>query len=149
MKTSRVVFLLLITLLISCIEARYKLSEGKNTSMSQHYKRPLFASTNTNAVMTLNNFEKGGDGGGPSECDGEYHSNNLLIVALSSRWYNHGQRCLNYINIYYKEASTQAMVVDECSGCGDDIVDASSAVWVALGVSQSDWGETGITWSDA
>ncbi|KAJ0802644.1 putative RlpA-like domain superfamily, kiwellin [Helianthus annuus] len=117
--------------------------------MGQHYKRPLFASMNTNAVMTLNNFEKGGDGGGPSECDGKYHSNNLLIVALSSRWYNHGQRCLNYINIYYKDASTQAMVVDECSGCGDDIVDASSAVWVALGVSRSDWGETGITWSDA
>ncbi|XP_076927897.1 putative ripening-related protein 1 [Bidens hawaiensis] len=95
---------------------------GKNAS-----KRSLFASGNANAVMTLNSFEKGGDGGGPSECDGKYHSKQQP----------------------YCDASAQAMVVDECSGCDDDIVDASRAVWEALGVSKSDWGEADITWSDA
>ncbi|XP_076910262.1 putative ripening-related protein 1 [Bidens hawaiensis] len=135
------------TLLASCIDARFKL--GENLRGKDAYKRPLFASGNANAVMTLNSFEKGGDGGGPSECDGKYHSNNNLLVALSTRWYNHGQRCFDYINIYYKDASAQAMVVDECSGCGDDIVDASRAVWEVLGVSKSDWGEAEITWSDA
>lgn len=149
MKTSTLVFLFLITLLASSIEARRGNWRGKNTTTGQH---SLFACGNTMAVMTLNNFEKGGDGGGPSECDEQYHSNNFLLVALSSRWYNHGQRCLNYINIYYKDASARAMVVDECDssrGCHDNIVDASYAVWLALGVSQSDWGETEITWSDA
>ncbi|XP_076903089.1 putative ripening-related protein 2 [Bidens hawaiensis] len=109
----------------------YRGLRGKNT-----HKRPLFASGNANAAMTLNSFEKG-----PSECDGKYHSNNNLLVALSSSWYNHGQRCFDYINIYYKDASAQAMVVDKCSGCGDHIVDASRAVWEALGVPKSDWGE--------
>ena len=27
---------------------------------------------NTKAILTLNSFEKGGDGGGPSECDNQY-----------------------------------------------------------------------------
>ncbi|PWA77366.1 ripening-related protein 6 [Artemisia annua] len=115
------------------------------------YRRSLLDSGNTGATMTLNSFEKGGDGGGPSECDGQYHSNNFLLVALSSQWYNHGQRCLKYINIYYKDTSVRATVVDECDsnrGCGDNIVDASYVVWVALQVSESDWGQTAITWSD-
>nr|XP_043635979.1 putative ripening-related protein 1 [Erigeron canadensis] len=102
--------------------------------------------------MTINSFEKGGDGGGPSECDEQYHSNNERIVALSTRWYNNGHRCLKYINIYYRNRSVRAKVVDECDsndGCNDDIVDASNAVWVALQVSRSEWGETQITWSDA
>ena len=64
----------------------------------------------TKAVLTINSFEKGGDGGGPSKCDGQYHSNNFLLVALSSQWYNHGQRCLKYINIYYKDTSVRATV---------------------------------------
>lgn len=54
------------------------------------------------------------------------------------------------------------MVVDECDstmGCDSDhdfqppcpnnIVDASKAVWKALGVPEKDWGELDITWSDA
>ena len=39
---------------------------------------------NTRAVMTLNNFEEGGDGGDPSECDGKYHYNTERVVALST-----------------------------------------------------------------
>ncbi|KAK1418697.1 hypothetical protein QVD17_27843 [Tagetes erecta] len=109
-------------------------------------------SGNTQATMTLNSFEKGGGGGGPSECDGNYHSDDSLIVALSTRWYNHGHRCFKSININYGGRSIQATVVDECDsarGCKDDIVDASKAVWKALGVPKSQWGETGVTWSDA
>ncbi|KAD6453217.1 hypothetical protein E3N88_07922 [Mikania micrantha] len=97
-------------------------------------------------------FEKGGGGGGPSECDGHYHSDDTLIVALSTRWYNHGQRCFKFININYNGKSVQAMVIDECDstrGCKDDIVDASKAVWKALQVPKSQWGETSVTWSDA
>ncbi|KAJ9555985.1 hypothetical protein OSB04_010599 [Centaurea solstitialis] len=51
-----------------------------------------------------------------------------------------------------KDRSTQAMVVDECDsskGCHNDIVDASKAVWNALEVPGSEWGETKVTWSDA
>ncbi|GJZ18741.1 putative ripening-related protein 1 [Tanacetum coccineum] len=112
----------------------------------------LLDSGNTDAIMTFSSFEKGGDGGAPSECDGQYHSNTDPIVALSTQWYNNGQRCFNYINIYYKDNSVRAMVVDECdsnSGCRDNIVVASYAVWIILQVPGSDWGETSITWSDA
>ncbi|KAL4567090.1 hypothetical protein LXL04_022663 [Taraxacum kok-saghyz] len=109
-------------------------------------------SGNMAATMTINSFEKGGSGGGAAECDGKYHSNNTPIVALSSRWYNHGKRCFKSINIYYKGRSVKATVVDECDssrGCANDIVDASVAVWNALAVSKGEWGETKVTWSDA
>ncbi|XP_071688701.1 putative ripening-related protein 2 [Rutidosis leptorrhynchoides] len=109
-------------------------------------------STTRKATLTLNSFEKGGDGGGPSECDGHYHSNKDPIVALSTRWYNHGHRCFKHIKINYRDRSVRAKVVDECDstrGCKDDIVDASIAVWRALKVPKSQWGETEVTWSDA
>ncbi|KAJ0478975.1 putative RlpA-like domain superfamily, kiwellin [Helianthus annuus] len=125
------VFTFLLTLIISCTNSQ---------------------STNTDATMTLNSFEKGGSGGGPSECDGQYHSDDTLIVALSTRWYNGGQRCFKNININYSGRTVQAMVVDECDstrGCKDNIVDASKAVWKALAVPKSEWGETSVTWSDA
>ncbi|KAJ0717489.1 putative RlpA-like domain superfamily, kiwellin [Helianthus annuus] len=125
------VFTFLLTLIISCTNSQ---------------------STNTNAIMTINSFEKGGSGGGPSECDGQYHSDDTLIVALSTRWYNGGQRCFKNININYSGRTVQAMVVDECDstrGCKDNIVDASKAVWKALAVPKSEWGETSVTWSDA
>jgi len=35
-------------------------------------------STHTKAYLTLNSFEKGGDGGGPSECDNQYHSDDTV-----------------------------------------------------------------------
>ncbi|XP_071739817.1 putative ripening-related protein 6 [Rutidosis leptorrhynchoides] len=104
------------------------------------------------ATLNLNGFEKGEGGGGPAECDGKYHSDDDPIVALSTQWYNNGQRCFKYININYQDNSVQAMVVDECdsnAGCKDDIVDASRAVWSALQVPKSLYGEVGVTWSDA
>ncbi|KAI3493503.1 hypothetical protein L1887_41895 [Cichorium endivia] len=116
----------------------------------------------TEATLTINDFEKGGDGGAPSECDKKYHSNDTPVVALSTGWYNKGKRCSKFINIHYKGKSVKAKVVDECDStlgcdaehgfqppCPNNIVDASKAVWKSLGVPKSDWGEAKVTWSDA
>ncbi|CAN4111620.1 unnamed protein product [Withania somnifera] len=107
---------------------------------------------NTKAVLTLNSFQKGGDGGGPSECDNQYHS--MILRG--------GDRCLNYITINANERSVKAKVVDECDStkgcdeehdyqppCPNNIVDASNAVWRTLGIPEGDWGDYDITWSDA
>ncbi|MCL7021790.1 hypothetical protein MKW94_014328 [Papaver nudicaule] len=112
------------------------------------------------AVLTTNSLEKGGDGGGPSECDN--HSDDTPVVALSTGWYDNGNRCLHKIIINGNGRSVVAKVVDECDstmGCDGDhdyqppcphnIVDASPAVWKALGVSRENWGSLDITWSDA
>ncbi|PRQ20885.1 putative rlpA-like protein, double-psi beta-barrel [Rosa chinensis] len=119
-------------------------------------------SGNTQAYLTLNSFEAGGDGGGPSECDGKYHNDSTPVVALSTGWYNSGSRCLNNIRINGNGRSVVAMVVDECDStegcdkdhdyqppCPNNIVDASKAIWKALGVSRDNWGDLDITWSDA
>ncbi|KAJ4824895.1 hypothetical protein Tsubulata_007207, partial [Turnera subulata] len=105
----------------------------------------------TKATLTLNNFEKGGDGGAPSECDNQYHSDDTPVVALSTGWFNHSSRCLNFINIYGNGKSVKAMDSDHDyqAPCPNNIVDASKAVWKALGVPGSDWGELDIYWSDA
>ncbi|KAJ0483866.1 putative RlpA-like domain superfamily, kiwellin [Helianthus annuus] len=176
-----VLFSFLLILFISCIDAQSckpsgKL-RGKKPPRGQCVNDPdcckagTFYDTytcsprvneNTKATMTINNFEEGGDGGGPSECDNKYHSNETPVVALSTGWYNKGKRCFKLINIHYKSKSVKAKVVDECDttqGCDDEhgyqppcrnnIVDGSKAVWEALGVPKSDWGEAEITWSDA
>ncbi|TXG62860.1 hypothetical protein EZV62_009854 [Acer yangbiense] len=121
-------------------------------------------SGHTKATLTINSFAKGGDGGGPSECDKKYHADNTLVVALSTGWYKGGSRCLKFINIYGNGKSVKARVVDECDStmgcdsdhdyqppCDNNIVDASKAVWLALGVDEnsSDWGYMDIYWSDA
>ncbi|KAL6290263.1 hypothetical protein ACE6H2_007773 [Prunus campanulata] len=103
-----------------------------------------------------------GDGGGPSECDNKYHNDNTPVVALSTGWYNNGGRCHNNITISANGRSVVAMVVDECDStegcdadhdyqppCPNNIVDASKAVWKALGVPEDNWGGLDITWSDA
>ncbi|MCD9561402.1 hypothetical protein HAX54_020505 [Datura stramonium] len=90
---------------------------------------------NAKAVLTLNSFQKGGDGGG-------------------------GDRCLNFITISANGRSVA--VLDECDStmgcdgehdyqppCPNNIVDASKAVWEALGIPEGDWGEYDVTWSDA
>ncbi|XP_021767054.1 putative ripening-related protein 1 [Chenopodium quinoa] len=116
----------------------------------------------TQAVLTLNNFDEGGDGGGPSKCDGSYHSGNTLVVALSTGWYNGGSRCSKEIIIHGNGRTTRAKVVDECdsrNGCDEEhgyqvpcesnVVDASKAVWSALGVPEDSeqYGQMQITWS--
>ncbi|GJU02635.1 putative ripening-related protein 1 [Tanacetum coccineum] len=112
----------------------------------------------------LNSFEEGGDGGAESQCDEQFHSNNELVVALSTGWYEQGARCNRWITINNGNngQSVKAMVVDQCdsqAGCDKEhayqppcrynVVDASKGVWEALGVSQENWGELEITWSDA
>ncbi|GJS84018.1 putative ripening-related protein 1 [Tanacetum coccineum] len=95
----------------------------------------------TKATLTINSFQKGGDGGGPSECDNQYHSDDTPVVALSTGWYKGGDRCHKYITINGNGRSVKAMVVDECDstmGCDSDhdyqppcpnsIVDASKAI---------------------
>ncbi|CAM8889490.1 unnamed protein product [Rhodiola kirilowii] len=107
-------------------------------------------------------LRQAGDGGAPSECDDKFHPDTSPVVALSTGWYSRGKRCLDYITIYGNGNSVKAMVVDECDstmGCDSDhdfqppcpnnIVDASKAVWKALGVDEGDWGELDIYWSDA
>ncbi|KAK9273062.1 hypothetical protein L1049_017869 [Liquidambar formosana] len=126
------------------------------------YKCSPSVSSQTKAHLTINSFEKGGDGGGPSECDNQYHSDNTPVVALSTGWFNKKGRCLNNITISANGRSVVAMVVDECDStmgcdedhdyqppCDNDIVDASKAVWEALGVPSDNWGWMDITWSDA
>ncbi|CAK9169459.1 unnamed protein product, partial [Ilex paraguariensis] len=64
------------------------------------YKCLLRVSGRTKAVLTINSFEKGGDGGAESECDNNYHSDDTPVVALSTGWFNKKNRCLNNITIY-------------------------------------------------
>ncbi|GFS33504.1 hypothetical protein Acr_00g0028870 [Actinidia rufa] len=45
------------------------------------YRCSPTVSGNTKAVLTLNSFQAGGDGGGPSECDNQYHSDDTPVVA--------------------------------------------------------------------
>ncbi|KAL5792427.1 hypothetical protein ACOSP7_001021 [Xanthoceras sorbifolium] len=128
------------------------------------YRCSPSVSGHTKATLTINSFAKGGDGGAPSVCDNKYHPDNTPVVALSTGWYNKGSRCLKYINIHGNGKSVKAKVVDECDctmgcdrdhdyqpPCDNNIVDASRAVWEALGVSKSsdDWGYMDIYWSDA
>jgi|UniRef100_A0A2N9HXC2 hypothetical protein len=125
------------------------------------YKCSPRVSGHTKAKLTINSFEKGGDGGGPSECDNKYHSDDTPVVALSTGWFANKHRCSNFITIYGNGRSVKAKVVDECDStkgcdadhdfqppCPNNIVDASKAVWKALGVPKSDWGELDIYWSD-
>ncbi|KAF6175167.1 hypothetical protein GIB67_022848 [Kingdonia uniflora] len=106
----------------------------------------------TKAILTLNNFE-GGDGGGPSACDGQYHPNSIPVVALSSSWFKNNQKCYRKIKIWGNRGHAEATVVDECDSrrgcdnelayqppCANNIVDGSSAVWRALGVPKNQRG---------
>jgi len=107
----------------------------------------------TPAVMTLNGFQRGGSGGGPSECDGKYHDDRLMLAALSTGWYAGGARCFRKIRITSTQTgrAVLAQVVDECDtrrGGRDNIVDTSKAVWAALGL-DTNVGEVPVTWSDA
>ncbi|KAB2595765.1 ripening-related protein 2 [Pyrus ussuriensis x Pyrus communis] len=96
-------------------------------------------SKKTKATLTINSFQKGGDGGGPSECDNKYHSDKTPIVALLTGWYNKRSRLGCDAEHDYQPP------------CPNNVVDASNAIWKALGVSESDpkWGFMDISWSDA
>ncbi|MED6213489.1 Kiwellin [Stylosanthes scabra] len=117
------------------------------TDSYPQYKCSPPVSSSTRAILTLNDFSEGGDGGGPFECDGNYHSNSERVVALSTGWYNNGSRCFKMIRITASNGrSVNAKVVDECDSvngcdaehagqppCRNNVVDGSQAVWDALG----------------
>ncbi|XP_049362041.1 putative ripening-related protein 2 [Solanum verrucosum] len=124
------------------------------------YKCSPPVSGHTKAILTINNFDKGGDGGCPSECSGKYYHNSVPVVALSTGWYSKGRRFEN-ITIHTNGRSVKAMVVDECDSgrgcdsphaylppCQNNIVDASEAVWKALHVPKKDWDWPEIFWSE-
>ncbi|EXC22902.1 hypothetical protein L484_007511 [Morus notabilis] len=118
--------------------------------------------SSTQAQLTNNDFSEGGDGGGASSCDGAYHDNSELIVALSTGWYDGGSRCGKMIKITASDGtSTEAKVVAECDSmhgcdaehagqppCKNNIVDGSDAVWSALRLNKT-LGVVGVTWSMA
>lgn len=119
-------------------------------------------SRRTKATLTINSFQKGGDGGAPGKCDNKYHSDDKPVVALSTGWFSNKKRCLDFVSVYGNGKSVKAMVVDECDStmgcdadhdyqppCGNNIVEASKAVWKALDVPPSDWGDLDIFWADA
>ncbi|KAK4478909.1 hypothetical protein RD792_014418 [Penstemon davidsonii] len=121
-------------------------------------------SRRTKAVLTLNSFQKGGDGGGASECDGKFHSDKTKVVALSTGWLrlnDHLKRCNKTVTIVGNGRRVKARVVDECDStmgcdeehdyqppCQNNIVDASPAVWKALKVKKDDWGYMEVFWFD-
>ena len=126
----------------------------------QYYCSPPVTGHSTKAHMTINSFEESGDI--LYTCDAKYHSNNEMIVALSTGWFNRGSRCLKNIRINANGRSVLAKVVDDCDSmygcdadhdnqppCPNNIVDASSAVWKALKIPKSKIGDFYITWSDA
>ncbi|CAI9105032.1 OLC1v1003861C1 [Oldenlandia corymbosa var. corymbosa] len=114
----------------------------------------------TPAILTLNDFDRNGDGGAPSECDESFHDNSERVVALSTGWYSDGARCGMMIRITTGNGrSTTAKVVDECDSrhgcdkehafqppCDNNIVDGSDAVWRALGLDE-EIGRVPVTWS--
>ncbi|KAG4983776.1 hypothetical protein JHK82_028614 [Glycine max] len=127
---------------------------GLNTDDGLH--SPPYNPSGTHATLTLNNFARGGDGGGPAECDGNFHPLPQRVVALSTGWYNHGARCGKMIRIKARNGrSTLAKVVDECDSvhgcdkshaCKTNVVDASKTVWKDLGLNTND-GEVPVTWT--
>ncbi|KAA0035245.1 kiwellin-like [Cucumis melo var. makuwa] len=133
----------------------------KGKSFPQFKCSPRVTSS-TRAILTNNDFSKGGDGGDPSECDGKFHHNSQPIVALSTGWYNRGSRCGQKIRITARNGrSVLAKVVDECDSingcdkahahqppCRNNIVDGSNGVWHALGL-DINVGEEPVIWSDA
>ncbi|CAI9765237.1 unnamed protein product [Fraxinus pennsylvanica] len=73
----------------------------------------------TRAFLTLDSFDKGGDGGGPLESDDLYHSDGAPLVAQSTRWIKNKRRCFNNVYIYGNGRSVKAMVVvEDCSDMG-------------------------------
>ncbi|GLJ06700.1 hypothetical protein SUGI_0045640 [Cryptomeria japonica] len=94
----------------------------------------------TNATagsMSLNSLEERGD---IPYCDGRFHFNKELVVSLSTGWYAGGGRCGSYVETDH----------DYTPPCNNNDVDASPAVWKALGISNYNEGsEMNITWSDA
>ncbi|CAF1138991.1 unnamed protein product [Rotaria sordida] len=131
-----------------------------NVNYTQYTCSP---SSKASAILTLNSFREGGDGGFGGACFGAFYPDTQRVVALSTGWFNRGSQCGKRITIHGNGRTTTAEVVDECDsvhGCDDEhagqppcrnnIVDGSPAVWEALGVTKNDprYGQISISWND-
>ncbi|KAI8909546.1 hypothetical protein EDD86DRAFT_140647 [Gorgonomyces haynaldii] len=101
--------------------------------------------------LTWNNFSNQGAGtSGAGACFAKFYPDNVPVVALATAAFAGGKNCGKQVTIYANGRSTKAMVVDMCDterdGCIPDTVDASKAVWWALGINL-DIGVTSITYS--
>ncbi|VAI63088.1 hypothetical protein VPH35_113615 [Triticum aestivum] len=98
--------------------------------------------------MLVNGFQNGEEEG-PTSCDGQYHSDDLFLVSMASKWYGPGLLCGKMISIKRLIGiSVQTMVVDDCGdGYGDNGISTAAAVWKALGIDTS-IGEVPVLWSD-
>jgi hypothetical protein len=120
--------------------------------------------SSTKAILTFNNFEKGKDSGGPSECDNAFHNDEEMVVALSTGWFKNMTRCGYCIKITANSNSVYAKVVDECDsvyGCDDEhnyeppcqnnIVDAHQMFGMHWGLIKTlvNWPSPGSTGSTA
>lgn len=131
------------------------LTNASSSCKSNGAHSPAINPHGTRAILTLNDFGRGG-GEGPAECDGRFHPLPQRVVALSSGWYNNGKRCGKMIRIKAKNGrSTVARVVDECDSicggshkqaCKNNVVDASESVWKDLRLNTDD-GEIPVTWT--
>lgn len=83
-------------------------------------------SRRTKAVLTLNCFEKGGDGGGRSGCDQRFHSDKTKVVDECDST----RGCDNEH--------------DYQPPCSNNIVDASLAVWVCRRKTEVGWKFSGL-----
>ncbi|XBH73253.1 hypothetical protein VPH35_100376 [Triticum aestivum] len=119
-------------------------------------------SADTPAILTLNSFARGRDGAGKSFCDNRFHKDTELMVALSTGWLrlDSKRRCNKFIRVNGNGHAMLAKVVDECDSvygcdaehnfktpCPYNDVDASPAIWKALGLKE-EIGVFKITWSD-
>ncbi|CAF3769604.1 unnamed protein product [Rotaria sordida] len=138
-------------------------SGGGTCSPSVPYATQKISPHAASAILTLNSFREGGDGGFGGACFGAFYPDTQRVVALSTGWFNRGSQCGKRITIHGNGRTTTAEVVDECDsvhGCDDEhagqppcrnnIVDGSQAVWEALGVSKNDprYGQISISWND-
>ncbi|KAK8635613.1 hypothetical protein V6N13_004342 [Hibiscus sabdariffa] len=124
------------------------------------YKCSPPVSNRTEAILTLISFDN--EDYGPTECDDKFHSDEELVVALSTGWLGKKKRYGRFVKIHGNEKSVKAKVVDECDStvgcdadhgyqqpCKNNIVEATSAVWKALGEPEDRRDQMHIQWSDA
>ncbi|KAJ8506373.1 hypothetical protein OPV22_007259 [Ensete ventricosum] len=134
----------------------------KDGEMYPQYQCSPPVTSSTPAQMMIVSFAINGDGGGPGACDGQYHNDTEMAVALSTGWFDGGSRCNRNIRISANGRSVLAKVVDECSSvdgckaeqnytppCPNNVVNASPAVWDAMGIPELQRGDYTVTWSDA
>uniref|UniRef100_A0A8R7V9Z1 Ripening-related protein 4 n=1 Tax=Triticum urartu TaxID=4572 RepID=A0A8R7V9Z1_TRIUA len=112
----------------------------------RQFKCSPLMSAETPAILTLNSFTSGRDGGGKSFCDNRFHKDSELVVALSTGWLrlDGTRRCNKMIRINGNGQSLAKVVdkydsVNNCDAehnfeppCPNNAVDGSPAVWKAL-----------------